>query len=94
MTTPATKVYPHGLATLTRDGRASVVEHAVLGETSGGVLEGAPTPELDARLRLSFCASVQQLWGRRANHVVEPERVEIPFPGRVIRRMPAIACAA
>ncbi len=94
MTIQAAQIFPNGIATLAVGGRTVVVEQVVIGVTYGGVLEGAPTPELDAILRSNFRASVRQRWGSRATHVVEPETVEIAFPARVLRRMPSMACAA
>jgi len=94
MTIQATKVYPHGLATVMKDGREIVVENAMFVETYGGIIEGAPTPQRDAQRLEGWVATIRSQWGERATHVVEPERVEIQHGPRVIARMPAICCAA
>jgi len=42
-----------------------------------------------------LCAPfLEDAWGHRATYVVEPEVVEIQQPRGVIRRMPAVSCAA
>lgn len=94
MTIQANVVYPAGLAKLLTSSRNILVNEVRFQETYGGVIEGAPRPEWDARLRVGLLADLKRSWGDRATHVVPPEVVEIHGAGRVIRRMPAVACAA
>ena len=94
MTIQSTFVYPSGIARISSAGRPITLTDVTFRETYGGVIEGAPSPERDANFRRGFLAGLEQRWGHRATHVVEPEVVEIQHPLGVIRRMPAVSCAA
>lgn len=94
MTIQAKLVYPNGLAQLKLGARRITLTEICFEETYGGVIEGAPRPESDANRRRWFLANLEKRWGQRATHVVSPEIVEVEFHGELIRRMPAVACAA
>lgn len=94
MTIQSKVVYPNGLARLTVGGRVITLTDVSFQETYGGVIEGAPRPEFDTIRRGWLLAAVQRRWGERATHVVEPEVVEVQHPAGLIRRMPAVTCAA
>ena len=94
MTIQSKVVYPDGLARLTVGGRGITLTDVSFQETYGGVIEGAPRPAFDAALRRMFLAGLEERWGERATHVVEPEVVEVPHPDGLVRRMPAVTCAA
>jgi hypothetical protein len=94
MTIQSRLVYPYGVARFSSAGRLVTLTDVAFQETYGGVIEGAPSPERDAVLRRWFLAGLEHRWGQRATCVVEPEVVEVQHPGGLIRRMPAVSCAA
>ncbi len=94
MTIQAQVVYPAGLCKIMQGERCIIMTDFAAEETYGGVIEGAPRPESDAARRKWFLAALEERWGDRATHVVEPEVVEVESYGEIIRRLPAISCAA
>jgi hypothetical protein len=94
MTIQANVVYPYGLAQLKLGARLITLTDVRFEETYGGVIEGAPRPETDAARRSWYLGDLEKCWGERATLVVPPEVVEVQSHGELIRRMPAVACAA
>jgi len=94
MTIQSTVIYPSSIVDLAQGRRVIQLTDLSLEQFYGGVIEGAPRPEWDARLRARHLERLRERWGERTTHVIEPEVVEIPHRGGVLRRMPNVACAA
>src|SRR5947209_6585996 len=75
------------------DGRKVSVDSLEFSGAYAGLIEGGPSAELNAEYRSRHVEAIQERWGERATHVIEPTLQPLRS-GMPPVRLPAVACAA